>query len=103
MLSLRKKKGGWKKGVRWRESGKENARRRRGGGQRKRSVMIHKVRGMDERRLDMKEGTEDGGRECCVRCPGILLQSTLFIAAPHSSRVTYIAHHLHAITHELLK
>lgn len=43
-----------------------------------------------------------GRREWCVRCRGILPQSTLFITVPHSSRVTYSAHHLHDITHELL-
>lgn len=51
----------------------------------------------------MKEGGGGGGMERRGRWPGILLQSTLFIAAPDSSRVTYIAHHLHAITYELLK
>ena len=65
--------------------------------------MIHKVRGKKEEW--MKEGLnmKGGGRDCCVQCPGILLQSTLFISVPDPSRVTYLAHHLHAITHELLK
>lgn len=71
---------------------------------RQRSVMIHKVWGKKEgwvkNGLNMKEGEKEGQRESCARCPGILLQSTLFMAAPHSSRGDL--HHLHAI-YELLK
>lgn len=54
--------------------------------------------------LHMKGGGGGGdGGSARVQRPGIPLQSTLFIAALDSSRVTYIAHHLHAITYELLK
>lgn len=71
---------------------------------RQRSVMIHKVwvkkEGWVKNGLNMKEGEKEGRRQSCARCPGILLQSTLFIAAPHSSRGDL--HHLHAI-YELLK